>query len=663
MSAPPASPYPGLRPFTSEEADRFFGRGQQVEELLAKLEERRFMAVVGVSGCGKSSLVRAGLVPAIEQGFLSSDARHWRIAQMRPSGDPYGRLGAALLTAQALGPERGDDARAAALLDAILRRGSLGLAQAVAASGLPPGTNLLLLVDQFEELFRFRTESAGTAGANDADAFVRLLLDSAPPPRPGAAPTDAGAQVYVVLTMRSDFLGDCALFTGLPEAINDSQFLTPRLTREQYREAIEGPARLCGGALDPALVAALLNDMRADPDQIPVLQHALMRMWTRAAERPDWDHRLTLADYQAPEIGGLKAALSNHCDQVLAGLEAPQQALAQVLFRALSERGGGRRDTRRPTTLGRIGDLAGVDPAAIEPVVEAFRHPDRSFLTPPPPEALKPGTVLDISHESLIAHWETLERWVRAEADSADLYRRLLDAARRRADPTGGGAALWRAEDLKAAVAWRDQEQPNAIWAERYGGGFALAVAFLDDSRAEEEQEATLKRRQQLELEAARVRAGSARMLRRWLSIALALLMIAMAAAGFGYIQWQHAQTQAINAEKARGDALNEAKVANDWRSKYLSAEADRLQEQQSSLSLLLGIEALHRSADPSVQSALIKVLGATQSLPLAHHAGAVRALAFDPRGARLASAGTDGAVRILGVQCPRVRAAGTARP
>ena len=187
---------------------------------------------------------------------------------MRPGSDPYGRLSEALLQPGAL------ELDAHAIVETIIRRGSRGLTQAVTESRLPPGTNLLLLVDQFEELFRFRDKSAGSTAANDADAFVRLLLD-ATSTSAGEAATDAA--VYVVLTMRSDFLGDCALFTGLPEAINDSQFLTPRLPREQYREAIEEPARLCGGKLDSELVTRLLNDEREDPGnplqrglQIPV---------------------------------------------------------------------------------------------------------------------------------------------------------------------------------------------------------------------------------------------------------------------------------------------------------------------------------------------------------------------------------------------------------
>ena len=153
-----------------------------------------------------------------------------------------------------------------------MRRGPLGLIEALREQPLPENTNLLLVVDQFEEIFRYREHQ----DRDEADAFVALLLRSV---------QDSAFPVYIVITMRSDFLGDCALFPGLPEALNDSQFLTPRLNREQRRLAITGPARVCGGDVEPALVNRLLNDMGADPDQLPVLQHALMRLWTDAAKR------------------------------------------------------------------------------------------------------------------------------------------------------------------------------------------------------------------------------------------------------------------------------------------------------------------------------------------------------------------------------------------
>jgi hypothetical protein len=263
-----SSPYPGLRPFQQDEAHLFFGREPQVEDMLARLEEHRFLAVIGTSGCGKSSLVRAGLIPALEQGFLSDAEPGWRIAVMRPGRAPFGHLTTELLQDAALGRERHHTSEAASLLQATLRRGPLGLVEAVRESHLPEGLNLLLVVDQFEEIFRYRDRATNV---NDADAFVNLLLAS-------AQSRQSDVPIYVVITMRSDFIGDCVLFPDLPEAINDSQFLTPRLTREQYRAAIVEPALVVNGQLAEPLVHRLLNDLRGEPDQLPVLQHALMRM-------------------------------------------------------------------------------------------------------------------------------------------------------------------------------------------------------------------------------------------------------------------------------------------------------------------------------------------------------------------------------------------------
>ena len=469
------SPYPGLRPFQEDEAHLFFGREAQIEDMLARLEDRRFLAVVGTSGCGKSSLVRAGLIPALEQGFLSEALPNWRMAVMRPGSAPFDNLTTTLLSEAALGPERQSATQAAALLQATLRRGPVGLVEAVAESHLPEGTNLLLVVDQFEELFRYRTQ---TKNINDADAFVSLLLKS-------AQSGQSEVPIYVVITMRSDFIGDCALFTGLPETINDSQFLTPRLTRDQYREAIVEPALVAGGQLTDALVNRLLNDLRGEPDQLPVLQHALMRMWTQAADNAP-DSALTLHDYEA--VGGLAGALSKHCDEILYNdLDAEQQRIAEVLFRALCERSSEQRDTRRPAKLGEIAAIAGVDVEAVIPVVDAFRGAGRNFLTPPFPDPLDAETTLDISHESLIRQWPTLNAWVVAEAESARQYQRLEDAAKRRQQRAG--AELWRGVDLENARVWKEHEKPTEAWAARYGDAYQLAMDFLAESEAEEEKQ------------------------------------------------------------------------------------------------------------------------------------------------------------------------------
>ena len=194
------------------------------------------------------------MIPALETGLLVRAGVRWRVATMRPGERPLRRLAEALFAASGLSLEQ--DPEAVAFLHATLRRGSRGLVEVLRDTPLPEGTNLLLLVDQFEEIFRYRQQG----DSDEADAFVALLLATA---------EQHEVPVYVVMTMRSDFLGDCAVFHGLPEAINAGQFLTPRLTREQRREAIVGPAMVFGGQVEPALVNRLLNDTGEEFDQLP----------------------------------------------------------------------------------------------------------------------------------------------------------------------------------------------------------------------------------------------------------------------------------------------------------------------------------------------------------------------------------------------------------
>jgi energy-coupling factor transporter ATP-binding protein EcfA2 len=268
------NPYPGLRPFLADETHLFFGRDAHRIELLQRLRQTRFLAVVGTSGSGKSSLVRAGLLPGLLGGFMAGQGRRWRIADLRPGTDPIGNLARALDQVGALReqPLAEDESSFTA---ATLRRSSLGLVQAFDEARLPASDTLLVLVDQFEELFR-GMDSGGTVSHDDAAAFVKLLL---------AASTQAQDRIYVVLTMRSDFLGDCARFRGLPEAINAGQYLVPRLTRDQTREAIAGPAAVRGVMLASSLLDRLLNDVADSPDQLPILQHALMRTWDHWVRR------------------------------------------------------------------------------------------------------------------------------------------------------------------------------------------------------------------------------------------------------------------------------------------------------------------------------------------------------------------------------------------
>jgi hypothetical protein len=241
-------PYPGLRPFLQTEAELFFGRADQIKRMLERLEENRFLAVVGSSGSGKSSLVRAGLLPVLGQGYLLDAGTDWNFVVMRPGSDPFGNL-AQEFHQTVTDDKTGYDTSDVAFTKAALQTSPRGFLEVVEEAGLDKRVPLLLLIDQFEETFRFRRRHAvgGPAGEgdravhkerNDASAFVNLLLTTAD------IAAKAELPIYVVITMRSDFIGDCDVFPGLPQAISDSQFLVPRLTRSQMQEVIEKPLLL-----------------------------------------------------------------------------------------------------------------------------------------------------------------------------------------------------------------------------------------------------------------------------------------------------------------------------------------------------------------------------------------------------------------------------------
>src|SRR6516165_8269892 len=498
-----ANPFPGLRPFEADEHDLFFGREGQSEEILRRLREQRLVAVVGTSGSGKSSLVRAGLLPYLHGGFLPDAGSQWCVALFRPGANPIENLAIALDAPAALGQapqavsalraENGASAssapqgaavgsldeaaaRSTLPLEVTLRRGGLGLIEAVQLARLPSDRQLLIVVDQFEEVFRFAEASDRPGRNEDAAAFVKLLLE---------ASRQRELPIYVVITMRSDYIGDCARYRDLPEAVTSGLYLIPRMTREQWRAAIIEPVRVGRGTIAPRLVVRLLNDVGDDPDQLPILQHALMRTWDYWTARRDEERPIDLDDYL--EIGRMSEALSQHADEAYDGLPNDRfRAIARRMFQALTEKGADNREARRPTTVATLADVADAPVSDIIRIVEDFRRPGRSFLMPPAHVVLGPDSVIDISHESLIRGWRRLRQWVEEEAESAKIYRRLAETA---ALHKLGTAGLWHDPDLEHALTWRDQENPNRAWADRYNPDFALAMAFLKRSRDAREME------------------------------------------------------------------------------------------------------------------------------------------------------------------------------
>ncbi len=449
--------------------------------MVDKLAAKRFLAVVGTSGSGKSSLVNCGLRPALRRGMMAQAGSAWRMAQFRPGGNPIKALARALARSGVL--FTGLDFSGEALEDMIegtLGISNLGVVDLFEQAKLPPQTNLLLIVDQFEELFRYRPQPASpsSAGPNRSDeravAFVNLLLEAAKSEFP----------IYLVLTMRSDFFGDCARFPGLPEAVNEGQYLVPRLTRDERRAAITGPIKVGGGEISPVLLTRLINDVGDNPDQLPILQHALNRTWAEWHRERHGREPISLSHYEA--IGTMAHALDRHAERAFAELTTERQKkICEVIFQALTDKGNEARGIRRPTDFATLCAIANASPAEVMVVLDVFRKPSRSFLMPPHPEPVEPETVIDISHESLMRVWNRLRDWVDREAESAGQYRRLVQSTLLYAK---GAAGLMIDPELSLMLEWQKTCQQTAAWATRYDSCFTQAMEFLESSHKERDR-------------------------------------------------------------------------------------------------------------------------------------------------------------------------------
>ena len=466
-----------------------------------------------------------------------------------------------------------------AIIEAMLRGGSLGLVDAAASARLE-GHKLLVVIDQFEELFRFRAARAATAD-DEASAFVKLLLEAA---------RQRDVPVYVVLTMRSDFLGDCAQFQGLPEAINDGQYLIPRMTRDERRFAIVGPVRVVRARMTEPLVNRLLNDVGDNPDQLPILQHALMRTWDEwRGKRPEHaavhtaDEKIDVCCYEA--IGGMSDALSRHADEAYTELpDERSRSLAETLFKALTERGPDNREIRRPTRLKEICEIAGASEAEVAKVVEVFRREGRTFLMPPEGVELEPDTIIDISHESLIRNWGRLREWVKDEADAARIYRRLAEAA---AAYRVGESGLLDDVTLGWVNRWQERYCPNRPWGMRYHPEYDAAMSFLRESREERGREREEREAQRLAMleherrereQAEQYAAERARAARRLGLIAVALGVVFIGALGalvFAVIAEKRAESAQDRVEKAR-QKLQKSRTASKRIQSYEMEQAER---------------------------------------------------------------------------------------
>jgi tetratricopeptide (TPR) repeat protein/energy-coupling factor transporter ATP-binding protein EcfA2 len=484
-----AQPFPGLRPFGFADRGFFFGRERQAFALYRLVENGRFIAVIGGSGSGKSSLVLAGLQGLLADETADTGGPTWAFLDMRPGGAPITRLAGAL--AQLSATDSPDEtARRRDRIEWTLRQSSFSFESALAEAGGLAGRSLILVVDQFEELFRFGLAGLGyhrggveeARRRDEATQFVQILLD---------ADRRRIPNVRVLITMRSDFIGDCANFHCLSEAVSATQYLVPNLTRSQLEEAIRKPVEKAGGTIEPELVERLLNDCGDELDQLPVLQHCLMRLWDRAgAESSAGSSRhLTRATYDA--IGRMADALSRHADEIFAQCAGRELAIEQA-FRALSEVDREGRAIRRAVRFDKLVVETGVSEADLRAGLDRFRAPNCSFLLPSLSVSpmLGPDERIDIGHEALLRRWKQIAGkpdavdpttgrpppgWLAEEQIDGQRYHTLVSLL----DGAAGGERA-TLDDPRRTKDWWDLLPRTSAWADRYGGRFDEVEKLID---------------------------------------------------------------------------------------------------------------------------------------------------------------------------------------
>ncbi|UCH60845.1 MAG: hypothetical protein JSV61_05015, partial [Anaerolineales bacterium] len=683
---PGAPPYKGLHYFDEQDAEFFFGRELWTARLVSHLGEMltakptaegastgRFLAVVGASGSGKSSLVRAGLIPAIKRGQRLVDgttspegSSAWQVSILTPTAHPLQSLALCLTQAE-------QSLAAALTLMDDFQRDPRCLHLFASRSALANGKRrLLLIVDQFEELFTLCKDEA------ERVAFVDNML----------AATAGEGPTVVVIVLRADFYAHCARYPQLRQALCERQAFIGPMDQQELTRAIEEPARHGGWEFEPGLVELIRRDAGDEPGMLPLLSHALLETWERRRGR-----MLTLQGYA--EVGGVHAAIARTADAVFTRLSPEQQGIARWIFLRLTEPGEGAPDSRRRASFGELVSAAG----EASPIAEVLKIlADARLITLSTDAA-------EVAHEALIQEWPALREWLDQDRESLRLHRHLTEAALAWEKLDHDSGELYRGARLAQALEWC--EQPGNA-----GAVNKLEQDFLSASQALAEQEATaqeVQRRRELEAAQALAQAEAQRAqeqtqatrrlkrLAAYLAVALALVVILLgvaylfagrnaslaeqnaASASFAQTQQAEAQfasTQAVTAALARATQQRLAeKEANTRATAEANAFTQRdLADQQAhlararelalaanlnlntdpELSILLALQAVSEideggvDVPAEVQQALhLATLSSRARLTIPAHIGDVYALASSPDGSLLASAGEDKLVRL----------------
>jgi WD40 repeat protein/DNA-binding SARP family transcriptional activator len=538
-------PYKGLARFEASDAEFFFGRERLAAELVTHLVGAGLVGVVGPSGSGKSSLVRAGLLPAVADGVLPGSDR-WRQLLLRPGEHPMAEL------ADAAG--RGDtagDGDGTATTDASGKARQAPTPKPAAGQwvwrALAGEERLLLVVDQFEEVFTTCRDEGERA------AFLAALTEGA----------WADRSVTIVVVVRADFYGHLAAVPALASLLAANHMLVGPMNADELRRAIELPAHRAGLRLEPGLADAMVDEVAEEPGGLPLLSCALLESWQHRRGRT-----LTLAAYH--QAGGVHGAVARLAERAWSGLDPDQQQTARRILLRLAGPGEGEAVVRRRVPLSEF--TASQDdqgPAVLDILA------DQRLLT-------KGEDSVEVAHEALLREWPRLRGWLEEDVQGRALHRHLIAAAREWDESGRDPGELYRGARLTGALDWAREHQADLNELER---------AFLEASRAAAEREVTDARRR------AEREARTSRRLRGLLAGLAGVLVLALVAGGFALALRSRAERQAQVAQ-------SQTQVAE---SRRLGAQA--LLEDDLDRSLLLAVEAVHLDDSVDSRGALLTAL------------------------------------------------------
>lgn len=564
------NPYKGLRPFAEADAADFFGRESLIANLIDSMAQvsngSRFLAVVGPSGSGKSSVVHAGLVPALRRGALRNSAA-WFYTSMSPGTSPLAELESALLSVAAEAPPD----MTTQLMDSYQ-----GLHHVVSQI-VPENAELVLVIDQFEEMFTVVADESLRQHALDSIHY---------------AVTHPASRLRIIVTIRADFYDKPLLYSGFGELMQRRTEVVLPLSPSELEQAIVGPAERVGLRLDKQLVTEIINDVSAQPGALPLLQFALTELFDERTK-----NTLSVTIYQ--QTGGVSGALARRADEVFMSLDTPGQKAARQLFLQLVALGEGTDDTRRRIDWKVVRALQDQFPA-IPDVIDTFGKYrlltfDRDPLTRTP--------TVEVAHEALIQQWRRLRDWLSDAREDLRIQRRIENAAREWLNTERDPSFLATGMRLSQFEEWFAQTD-LALTANQRS---YLEASIEQHHQREAAEQARIEREERLER----------RQRRALVAVAVVLLIGFVAALGFGLLalqQSEEAEDAQRAAEASAADARANARLAQvAQQSAEANAESARLQEQVARTNALQAQENLEAAQENAAEAQSLALATSSQ--------------------------------------------------